>query len=165
MSKTLSGQARRTMIDKCFAQLGVDFAIDEKGWLCVECFRPDDFYVDDEQKYAHERRYAARIIVQHGSHTFYFRNIYEVLFWYRYYTLRKCRIKRRISSRPRLNTTSCRNQAYFSRIPSYYRTISRKEGLNVVKTAFEQVFTMHGGIPDDYDGTFLGRLYTIRTEE
>jgi hypothetical protein len=90
-------------------------------------------------------------LINKGTQSFQCYNIYEMLLWYYYYTIKHKHIKHKNM-----------NQSYFSRIPSYYKNIDPKRGLNIIKEMLDKLILKHNGIPKYYNEKVLQQIIKIK---
>lgn len=90
-------------------------------------------------------------IIKKGLHDFEYWNIYEVLLWYYYYTIKYKHIEHKNS-----------NRCYFSRIPKHYRNVNPVVGLSIIKNILDKIIIENKGVPKYYDKNILDNLITIK---
>lgn len=90
-------------------------------------------------------------IVNKGLYNYEYNNIYELLLWYYYYTIKYKHIEHKNN-----------NRCYFSRIPKRYKNIKTKTGLNIIKKLLDEIIIKNNGIPEYYNKNILDELIIIK---
>lgn len=91
------------------------------------------------------------IIITKGTNEYFFVNVYEILLWYYFYSIKNKHIVKHSVDSP-----------YFSKIPPYYRNIDPKKGLIIIKSALDQIIIKNNGIPKYFNTNILDHIFYIR---
>ena len=135
-------------------QLNLDFTVRQKNQHVF--FKPFDichFYQDLPTDF---------VRITKGTKSYFYANIYEVIFWYTYYISKYHNITRR---RRGTSRHGYQNRAYFSRIPPHYAQCSVKRGLIIVEEALEVILKRHNGIPEYWDPAVLTTLFEVKSNQ
>ena len=125
------------LLHESYDKLGIDFKEVNDKHLYISIFPRYHFYHTLNTNTAS----AKNIIVYNlddqykitvGSKEFIYSNLYEIMLWYNYYIHKYVHIQKKCDGH-------CMNGSYFSRIPSFYRNINNKKGLNVIKKALDEL--------------------------
>ena len=90
-------------------------------------------------------------VINKGLSTYVYHNIYEVLFWYYYYTTKYKHVD-----------NYSYNKGHLSRIPEHYTNIDSKKGLNIVKAVLNKILLKYGGVPKYYNNCIFEDVFTIK---
>ncbi len=138
------------ILTKTYQDLNVDFKINDKDHLHILPLWRDEFgnYANYETTRGH---------LNYG-----YSDLYEVMLWYRYYTIRHHHIEKKATPYPyKSKGKFWMNKGYFSRIPLHYRNIDPKIGLSIIKEVMDMIILRHKGIPSYYDEEEMNKICYI----
>lgn len=137
---------------ECFyTELGINFKFIQDKHMYINLFGKDEFYNNVEDW----------VSITKGSKKYEYCNLYEILLWYYYYSIKHKHIKKKYKSKY-IKRELCMNRSYFSRIPYHYKQIDPKKGLNIAKDAIDIIIKRHNGIPLYYDKNIINFLFTVK---
>lgn len=151
-NKSKNNMNKHQILQKAYNDLNLSFDIDFVNHLHIKTF-DCDFFKSIEIKPITEHKY----VVNKGLNKFQYHNIYEVLLWLYYYTIKNKHIEH-----TNYEDNCYHNKSYFSRIPSYYRNIDSKIGMNIVKRVLDKIIENNNGVPIYYDPKILKEIMIIK---
>ncbi|CAO3627648.1 unnamed protein product [Cunninghamella blakesleeana] len=149
-------------IDAILLTIGVDFQpIDKCVYFDVLTALPrSDSWIDgtDYKRVGNKIEYQPPVaVIKHGLNDYYFYSFYEVMIWYRFYTCKRHRIEKYATTSTGVRYSV--NTSYFARIPRRYRSMSPKQGLNIVREAMGFFIRHYNGIPPSFTLDRLNQYY------
>lgn len=151
-NKSKNNINKHQILQKAYSDLNLSFALDSVNHLHIKTF-DCDFFKSIEIKSITEHKY----VVNKGLNKFQYYNIYEVLLWLHYYTIKNKHIEH-INHKD----NCCHNKSYFSRIPNNYRNVDSKIGTNIVKKVLDDIIESNNGVPKYYNPEILKEIMTIK---
>ena len=151
---------KQEILKKAYDEMGLTFEFDDRKHLYVKLFDSCYFMnnigmTSNNTEITNPGICLGRVtggtyVVRKGKHVYYYCNIYEVLLWYHYYTIKYKHIQHKN-----------KNTSYFSRIPPEYRNIDPKRGLNIVKSVLDKIIVENNGVPKYYNKLILDQIFTV----
>ena len=126
--------SNKILLDNTYKQLGLTFKLNDTDHLHIKPFDCHAFmFINWDNK--------LYTVYGYKNSPIYFKNIYEILLWYYYWSHKYIHIGRR-------NSNGCINQSYFSRIPPYHRNLEPKKGLHMIKNILDGIIIESKGLPE-----------------
>ena len=147
------------ILKKAYTELNLDFKFNDKNHLYIkkfDCgyFRNNLLITHDETIILPGCGYTTNsnsFIENKGLSNYEYCNIYELLLWYYYYTIKYKHVEHKNN-----------NKCYFSRIPKYYKNIKTKTGLNIIKKILDEIIIKNNGVPSYFNKNILDKLIAIK---